>query len=78
MSATGLRAVNLGKGNSDPYVVLSLPRTGETKTTTICLNTCNPMWYHNVIFNGSFVRDSEFIYPQSELYFLFCDGCGKG
>lgn len=56
MNAVGLRAVNLVKGNSDPYVVLSIPRTGETKTSTVCLNTCDPFWYHNVVFRGSYLH----------------------
>lgn len=52
MSANSLRAVNVGKGASDPYAVVTLRRTGETKTTVVCLNTVDPKWYHNLDFKA--------------------------
>lgn len=52
MSASSLRAVNVVKGASDPYAVVTLARTAETQTTVVCLNTVDPKWYHNLVFRA--------------------------
>lgn len=62
MAAYDLRAVNCIKGNSDPYAVVSIPRTNETQSTPVCLNTVNPKWYHNLIFSNVHLSDTLYIH----------------
>lgn len=57
MYANDLRAANFIRSTSDPYAVLTLVRTQEIHTTSYCLNTINPTWYHTELFRNVLPSD---------------------
>ena len=53
MHAAQLAATNAFKGFSDPYVRITNKRTNNILTTSVCHNTCNPLWYETLYMNGA-------------------------
>lgn len=53
MRAFGVLPAKHVKGLSDPFVTVTVERTGQIVTTEVCHNTCDPRWYQSFYLEGT-------------------------